>query len=125
MKSLYSFDFQSTSDKFQLLTLYADKCKNIYDLTPLAAMNKIDRKMSPLYNNGQIEYMKTIITKENNIFEKISVIPDNMLLRRLDQWNTAIENQLINKEFDCIFTDKEQKFENYKNILEINNILKE
>ena len=123
MKSLYSFDFQTTSDKFQSLSLYADKCKNIYDLTPLAAMNKIDRKMSPLYNNGQIEYMKTIIPKENSLFGKISVIPEEMLLLRLDEWNTTNENKLVNKEFDCIFTDKEQKFENYKIILEIKNIL--
>jgi len=120
----YSTDFASYRNAYSTFLLYADKCTNIYDATPLAAMYKIEHNMFPLYNNGQIQYSMTIIPDRDNFFGKLSAVPAELFNARLLQWNGAIESKIKNMDFDCVFSDANaNQFENYKSILSIDDIL--
>jgi hypothetical protein len=119
----YSTDFTSYQNAFSVLSQYADRCTNIYDETPLIALYKIEHKMYPVYNNGQIEYAQSVIPDRENIFGKLSVLPAELFDQQLLEWNNDIESSIKNQKFDCIFTENEQEIKNYKLVERIENVL--
>lgn len=115
----YEQDYSSWYESFTTLSQYAAQCENIYDETPLAAVYKIENKISPVYNNGQIEYAQTVIPDRETIFGRLSTAPNEYLDQQLFKWNDEIENGIKNQEFDCIFSDNKQKIENYTEVAKI------
>ncbi|MDX9991909.1 MAG: hypothetical protein RBS68_07635 [Anaerolineales bacterium] len=119
----YEQDHSSWKESFALLSQYAAQCENIYDESPLAAVYKIENKISPVYNNGQIEYAETAIPDRTTIFGRLSKAPDEYLSQQLFKWNAGIENNIKNQEFDCIFSDDKQQIENYTEVMKIPSLL--
>ena len=109
----YEQNYSSWNESFATFSQYAAQCENIYDETPLAAVYKIEKNISPVYNNGQIEYAETAIPDRATIFGRLSTAPNENLNQQLFKWNAEIENSIKNQEFDCIISDDKQNIENY------------
>ena len=64
---------------------------------------------------GIHNYASSITHSDNSGFlGKISTAPAEILNTRLTKWNNEIESNIRDQKFDCIFSDSEQKIENYK-----------
>lgn len=110
----YAQDYSYLNKAFSTLSEYAAQCENIYDKTPLVAVYKIENNISPLYNNGQIEYAETAIPDRETFFGQISTAPAEYLKHQLMQWQDDIQGNINNQTFDCIITDDKQRFETYQ-----------
>jgi len=119
----YITDFDSYQNAFLKVYKYADHCSNIYDETPLVALYKIEHKMKPIFNNGQIEYAWSAIPDKETTLGKFSTLPIEDLNQRLLEWNNGIDSSIKNQKFNCIFTEYEQAIEKYEQIAEIENVL--
>jgi hypothetical protein len=119
----YIKNFMLWDEAFSTISQYADRCDNIYDETPFAAIYKIEHNMYPVYNNGQTGYGWTVITNRGNILDKISVVPVELLDQRLLDWNDAISESIKDQEFDCIFSQSKQEITNYVQAGKINRVL--
>ena len=113
------------SDRISFATLnqLAGKCVNILDDTPLVATYKIEHGMTPTYNNGQIDYVRTIIPKDAGIFAEISNIPVRDFDKQISAWENGIAENIKNQRFDCIFSENSQGFGNYVQSAKIDNVL--
>jgi len=119
----YQQDYASWNNAFSVLSQYAANCENIYDATPLAAMYKIEHNVSPVYNNGQIEYAQTAIPNQETFFGRISTVPVGYLDRKLLEWNNGIQRNIDERVFDCIFIEERPQLENYEEKIKIQYIL--
>ena len=76
--------------------------------------------MSPVYNNGHVQYARTLIPNIETIPGRISNIPAEFLEQRLFEWNSKIEHNINNQKFDCIFS-RNEVIEHYKQVALIEN----
>jgi hypothetical protein len=116
-------DFPAWKEAFIHLSQIADNCSNIYDETPLAGYYKIEHEIHPVYNNGQIDYAKTIIPESQTIFGRISMVPPDLFIQRLIKWNSDIKSNIKTRKFDCIFSENKNEIENYHQIAKIEKVL--
>lgn len=119
----YVQDYESWRDSFSTITVYAGNCENIYDQTPLVAFYKIDNNLSPIYNNGQIEYASTVIPDKQTLFGRMSLFSGGDLDAQLLNWQDAVLKNLEQQKFDCIFSEDRQQIENYEQVAEIQFVL--
>lgn len=124
----YSTNFEAYKNAFSQVYQYADQCNTIYDQTPLIALYKIEHGMSPVYNNGQIEYAWSVVPNKATIFGRISAFSPESVNKNLIDWNDDIKNNIQNQKFDCIFSDSINKIdleeiENYREEGKIENVL--
>lgn len=119
----YITDFNSYLKTFNLVSHYADQCKNIYETTPLMALYKIDHDMFPIYNNGQSEYYWTTSTNSDNMMEKFSLVTEREFNQRLLIWDNYIAYNIRNHKFDCIFTESGEVINGYQQIQIFRNVL--
>ncbi|MCK5344366.1 MAG: hypothetical protein KAR20_13220, partial [Candidatus Heimdallarchaeota archaeon] len=116
----YNSNFNAWHESFLTLEKYYEKCTNVYDRTSLAALYKIEHNMSPVYNNGHVQYARTLIPNIETIPGRISNIPAEFLEQRLFEWNSKIEHNINNQKFDCIFS-RNEVIEHYKQVALIEN----
>jgi hypothetical protein len=119
----YQTDFKGYRQAYDIFSQYAERCGNIYDQTSLAAMYKIDHRLSPVYNSGQTEYAETVIPDKDTIYGRFSQLPAQLLNQQLRDWNDNIHTMIVNRKFDCIFSDNEHSFESYKLAAKTENVL--
>ena len=126
-QSNYLIDFKSLNNSFTNLYQYVDQsqCTNIYDKTPLVSLYKIENNLNPIFNNGQIDYARSVIpTKKSGIFGKISTAPAEILNTRLINWQNEIERNINDQKFDCIILSTDEKIENYDLVAKFEKIRK-
>ena len=109
----YNSNFNAWHESFLTLEKHYEKCVNVYDRIPLAALYKIEHNISPVYNNGHVQYAPALIPNNETIPGKISNIPVESLENRLFEWNNEIDHNIDNQKFDCIFSGNEV-INNYK-----------
>jgi hypothetical protein len=119
----YDTDFTAYKNTFSNIYQYADQCTNIYDKTPLLALYKIDHGYLPIYNNGFVEYAPFSIPDKQTLAGKLSSVPTDKFEMQVLRWEQDISNRLTGKGFDCIFTDKKEKFTGYRQVGKIENVL--
>lgn len=110
----YQVDFKSRSKKMEHLWQLAGSCSNIYEQNPTLAVFKLERKMSPIYDDGQNFYAGQVNTYTKTLFGGISVYSTKEYLSQLEKWNEKIQQGIENQEFDCIFSSEFQEIEGYR-----------
>ncbi len=116
-------NFKVNRIAYEKLYEYASGCKHIYDQTPLISLYKINNNEFPVYNNGQNEYVLSVIPDEGTILERFASLPAKSLNEKLFKWNNEIEEKIENQEFDCIFSEKEQNIPNYRQFAKVERVL--
>jgi hypothetical protein len=100
----YQTNFTQYAQAYRQLENRMDQCRSIYGapiLTPYLLAHGADT----IYDNGQSEYGSTIIVSQNALFQKILGGHDGQLENKLHLWNQALEEKIINQDFDCIAID--------------------
>lgn len=120
-----AIDFDGYRQDFEDLYARAAECVEIYDMTPLIAMYKIEEERYPIYSNGHRVFASATIAEPNSISSKITRIQPETLKEQLAEWNRMAAIRVEDQEFDCIFTDSEypiDEIDDYKKIDEFDSL---
>jgi hypothetical protein len=102
-----TIDFAGYRHDFEVLYARAEECEEIYDMTPLIAMYKIENERYPIYSNGHRGFAHLMIAEPNTISSKFARIQPELLEEQLAEWNRRESMRVQNQEFDCIFSDSD------------------
>ena len=122
-RSRFQLNSDASRQGFDQLFAQAGQCTNIYDMTPIAGVYKLENKMAPIYNNGQTEYAWSVFPKNISFAGKYSIITDQEIQQRLDEWEKGIFGAIERQEFDCIISEVNDPIENYSITAEIPGVL--
>lgn len=103
----YATDFEDYSKSFASVYERARECENIYDITPLAAMVKLENGYEPVYSNGHRSFAASIIPDPATWAGRFSSIPPEEFESNLMEWNLMTGQRLRDQFFDCVFTDSD------------------